>query len=467
MQKTLRASGGRRTDTDMTRGSIFWHLLSFAFPLLVGNIFQQFYNTVDSWVVGNFVSKEAFSAVGTVGPIVNMLIGAFSGLASGAGVVISQYYGAKNDEKVQNAVHTAIALTAIMTVVFTFVGILMTPAMLNLMRTPEDVFPESSAYLTIYFGGMIGLLFYNMGAGILRAVGDSRHPFYFLVVSAIINIVLDLVFVLVFDMGVAGVAWATVVAQAVSALLTVGTLMRSNSGIRLIPKKLRVHMEMLKKIVSVGIPAALQMAVTSFSNVFVQSYINQFGTACMAGWTAYNKIDQLIFMPMQSLAMASTTFVGQNLGMGQVDRAKKGVRMTMAMATLSTVVISGLVILFRTPLVAFFNSDADVISYGTLFLKWMTPFYVLCCVNQIYSGALRGSGDSRAPMVIMLLSFVLFRQVYLFVVSNFIANEILPLAMGYPAGWLLCSLLTLIYYHTRADFGKNRLVSDSEVQGKA
>ena len=463
MQKIMRLTGRQRRDTDMTQGSIYRHLLAFALPLLVGNIFQQFYNTVDSWVVGNFVSKEAFSAVGTVGPIINMLIGMFSGLASGAGVVISQYYGAKNDEKVHNAVHTAIAMTAVMTVIFTVVGILMTPAMLNLMKTPAEVFPESRAYLTIYFSGMIGLLFYNMGAGILRAVGDSQHPFYFLVVSAIINVVLDLVFVIVFDMGVAGVAWATVIAQCTSAVLTVATLMRSHASIRLIVKDIRIHMEMLKKIVTVGIPAGIQMAITSFSNVFVQSYINQFGTACMAGWTAYNKIDQLIFLPMQSLAMASTTFVGQNLGRGQVDRAKKGVNVTMMMATVSTIAISVVVIFFRAPLVRFFNSDAEVISYGTLFLKWMTPFYVLCCVNQIYSGALRGSGDSRAPMIIMLLSFVCFRQLYLFVVSNFIANEILPLAMGYPAGWLLCSLLTLIYYHKMANFNKNRLVSDNEV----
>ena len=464
MQKIMRLSGRKGRDTDMTQGSIVRHLIAFALPLLVGNIFQQFYNTVDSWVVGNFVSKEAFSAVGTVGPIINMLIGMFSGLASGAGVVISQYYGAKNDEKVHDAVHTAIMMTAIMTVLFTIIGIVMTPAMLNLMKTPAEVFPESSAYLRIYFGGMIGLLFYNMGAGILRAVGDSKHPFYFLVASAIVNVVLDLVFVLAFDMGVAGVAWATVIAQCTSAVLTVSTLLRSHASIRLIVKDIRIHMEMLKKIVTVGIPAGIQMAITSFSNVFVQSYINQFGTACMAGWTAYNKIDQLIFLPMQSLAMASTTFVGQNLGRGQVDRAKKGVKVTLWMAMASTLVIAVGVILFRAPLVAFFNSDSEVVYYGTLFIKWLSPFYVLCCVNQIYSGALRGSGDSKAPMVIMLMSFVAFRQLYLFVVSNFIANEILPLAMGYPAGWLLCSTLTLIYYHKMANFNKNRLVSDSEVK---
>lgn len=451
----------------MTQGSIFWHLLTFALPLLVGNIFQQLYNTVDTWVVGNYVSNEAFSAVGTVGPITNILIGSFSGLASGAGVVISQYYGAKNNEKVHDAVHTAIALTTILTVLFTIIGVSMAPTMLRFMKTPESVFPEAQSYLTIYFCGMVGLLFYNMGAGILRAVGDSRHPFYFLMAAAVINTVLDLVFVIVLDMGVAGVAWATVIAQCISALLTVGTLLRNHGAIRLIVKDVRIHMEMLKKIIHVGIPAALQMAVTAFSNVFVQSYINQFGAACMGGWTAYNKIDQLIFLPMQSLALASTTFVGQNLGRGQVDRAKKGVRTTLMMAFASTILISAVVIFFRAGLVNFFNSDSEVIQYGTLFLKYLTPFYVLCCINQIYTGALRGSGDSRAPMVIMLCSFVAFRQLYLFVVSNFIANEILPLAMSYPAGWALCSLLTLIYYHKKANFNKNRLVADSEIKPAA
>lgn len=467
MEKILRMPRRRRHDSDMTEGNISGHLIRFALPLLLGNVFQQLYNTVDTWVVGNYVSNEAFSAVGTVAPIVNMLIGAFSGLASGAGVVISQYYGAKNEEKVHDAVHTAIMLTLILAVLFTMIGIGMTPAMLRFMKTPAEVFPESSAYLTIYFSGMIGMLFYNMGAGVLRAVGDSRHPFYFLVAAAVINTVLDLVFVIVFGMGVQGVAWATVIAQAVSALLTVGTLMRSHACIRLILRDVRIHWEMLRKIILVGIPAALQMAVTSFSNVFVQSYINQFGAACMGGWTAYNKIDQLIFLPMQSLAMAATTFVGQNLGMGQVQRARKGVYITLMMAFASTIVISGAVIAFAPGLVTFFNGDAEVISYGTLFLRRLTPFYVLCCINQIYTGALRGSGDSRAPMIIMLASFVLFRQVYLFVVSNFIANEILPLAMGYPAGWLVCSLSTLIYYHTRRDFGKNRLVAEGEVRSAA
>ncbi len=458
MQKTQRRQA-RQYDVDMTQGSVFHHLLMFSLPLLVGNIFQQLYNTVDTWVVGNFVSNEAFSAVGAVSPIINMLIGAFTGLASGAGVVISQYYGAKDEQKVHDAVHTAIMLTVILTVVFTALGIAMTPMMLRLMKTPADVMPESMTYLTIYFAGMVGLLFYNMGAGILRAVGDSKRPFYYLVVAAVLNTILDLVFVIVFDMGVSGVAYATIIAQAISAILTMLTLMRSEGCIRVVVRDVKLHRQMLKQSIDIGIPAALQMAVTAFSNVFVQSYINQFGANCMSGWTAYTKMDQLIFLPMQSLALAATTFVGQNLGVGHVRRAKHGIRTALWMAIIVTIVVSALVMLFAPFLVAFFNNKPEVISYGTLFLRWLTPFYVLCCINQVYSGALRGAGDSRTPMVLMLLSFVVFRQIYLFVMARFIANEILPLAMGYPAGWLVCSVLTLLYYR-RADLGASRLVQD-------
>ena len=450
-----------RRDVDMTEGSIIRHLITFAFPLLIGNIFQQLYNTVDTWVVGNYVSNEAFSAVGTVGPIINMLIGFFLGLSSGAGVVISQYYGAKKHDKVQDTVHTAILMTIILAVIFTFLGIAMAPFMIRFMKTPESVIPESTAYLTIYFSGVIGLMLYNIGSGILRAVGDSQRPFYFLVVSAVLNTVLDLVFVLAFDMGVEGVALATVLAQCTSAVLVMITLMRSDSCIHLSWKKLKIHWNMMKKIIRVGIPAAIQMAITSFSNVFVQSYINFFGADCMSGWTAYGKIDQLLFLPMQSLALASTTFVGQNLGQNQVERAKKGIAISFGLSVISTIIVMIPVLIFSGSLVAFFNDKPEVIEYGTLFLHWITPFYVLCCVNQVYSGALRGAGNSRAPMVIMLVSFVGFRQLYLFVVANFISNTVLPIAMGYPAGWLLCSALTYIYYKN-VKLSKSRLVEDQE-----
>lgn len=329
-----------RRDVDMTQGSITRHLIQFALPLLAGNVFQQLYNMVDTWVVGNFVSNEAFSAVGTVGPIINMLIGFFMGLSSGAGVVISQYYGAHRPEKVRDTVHTAMVLTLVLCAVFTALGLALIPAMLDLMNTPAEVLPESTAYLSIYFSGITGLLIYNMSSGILRAVGDSRRPFYFLVVSAVLNTGLDLLFVIRFHMGVAGVAWATIIAQAVSAVLMVPVL---------------------------------------------------------------------VFAPQ---------------------------------------------------LTAFFNRKAEVVAYGTLLLRYISPFYLLCCINQIYSGALRGAGNSQVPMVIMLGSFVVFRQIYLYIVSHFITNTLLPLAMGYPAGWLVCSAATLLYYR-RAALGRRRLVEDN------
>ena len=448
----------RRKDVDMTSGNIVRHIFSFALPLLVGNVFQQLYNTVDTWVVGNFVSNEAFSAVGTVGPIINMLIGFFMGLSAGAGVVISQYYGAKREEDVSRAVHTSVVMTLIIGVIFTFIGIGMTPFMLRLMKTPPEVLPESTAYLTIYFSGLMGLMLYNIGSGILRAVGDSQRPFYFLVVCAILNTVLDLLFVLVFHMGVEGVALATILSQGVSAILVMITLLRTGGCIRLSVKKLRLHFDMLSKIVRVGIPAALQMAVTAFSNIFVQSYINYFGADCMSGWTAYAKVDQLLFLPMQSISLASTTFVGQNLGRNQPERARQGVSVALKMALCATVIMMIPLLIFAAPIVGFFNDKPQVIEYGAMLLRWMSPFYVLCCFNQIYSGALRGAGNTKAPTIIMLSSFVLFRQIYLYVMSG-ICNEIIPIAMSYPAGWLLCSSLTSLYYH-KVRLGKTRLVED-------
>lgn len=448
-----------RYDVDMTKGNITRHLVNFALPLLLGNLFQQLYNMVDTWVVGNYVSNEAFSAVGTVGPVINTLIGFFLGLSSGAGVVISQYYGAGREEKVQQAVHTALMLTLALGVVFTAAGIAMTPLMLQLMKTPAEVAPEQATYLRIYFAGVIGLLLYNMGSGILRAVGDSRRPFYFLVVSAVLNTVLDLLFVIKFHMGVEGVAYATIIAQAVSAVLTLWVLMGAEGGIRLELRALRFTWSVLRQIVAVGIPAALQMAITAFSNVFVQSYINYFGPDCMSGWTAYNKVDQLMILPVQSISMANTTFVGQNLGVGDTPRAKKGVRTSLWLSVAVTAVLLIPVLLFAPDLTAFFNSKAEVVSYGALLLRLLSPFYFFFCINQIYAGALRGAGNSQVPMWIMLGSFVVFRQIYLYIMANLISNEIIPIALSYPAGWFVCSVATLLYYH-HCKFDSHRLVGD-------
>lgn len=456
MTLSLRSVFAVKKDVDMTVGNIVSLLAKFSLPLLLGNIFQQLYNTVDAWVVGNFVSNEAFSAVGTVGPIINVLIGFFLGLSAGAGVVISQFYGAGEKEKVNRVVHSCMTVTFIMCIIFTAIGLLATPFTLQMMKTPDDVFPESRAYLTIYFAGVSGLLIYNMGSAIMRAVGDSGRPFIFLCISAVMNIALDLLFVIKFSLGVRGVAYATIISQGVSAVLVIGSLIRSDNCVRFSFLKMNLDRKMLGLVFKVGIPSAVQMAVTAFSNIFVQSYINQFGSDMMGGWTAYQKLDAFLFMPMQSVAIGVTTFVGQNLGKQQVDRAKKGVRIGFAMSIVITFVILVPIFVFAPHFTAFFNSKPEVIENGALLLHWLSPFYLINCVNQIYAAALRGSGNTRTPTFIMLFSYVLFRQIYLFVVSNFISNTIIPLAMGYPIGWILCSLIMYIYYR-KADLSEFRL----------
>lgn len=438
---------------NMTEGSIPRLLIMFAIPLLLGNIFQQFYNMVDSWVVGNYVSNEAFSAVGTVGPIINMLIGFFMGLSSGASVVIAQYFGAGKEEEVKKTVHTAVMMTIVLAVLITVLGLVLMPLMLRLMNVPENVMPEARRYLSIYFAGVAGLLFYNIGAAILQATGDSKRPFYFLAAAALLNVVGDLTFILVFHMGVEGVAYATIIAQFVSAVLIFRVLLKTDSIVRVEPSKIKIHGEYLARIIRVGIPAALQMAVISFSNIFVQSYINHFGADCMSGWTAYSKVDALMLLPMQSIGLATTTFVGQNIGVGKVDRVKECVRVSLLLSLAATVIPMIPVMIFAPQLTAFFNSKPQVITYGTMFLRWISPFYALTCSSNVQSAALRGSGDTRAPMLIMIFSFVIFRQIYLFIMANFISNTVLPIVMGYPAGWLVCTILTAVYY-MKADLTK-------------
>lgn len=435
-----------RHDTDMTQGSISGLLFAFAVPLMLGNLFQQLYNTVDSLIVGNFVSKQALAAVGCTGPIINTLIGLFSGLATGASVVISQYYGAKDEEKLGKAVHTTVMLTLVTCVVLTVVGVWATPLMLELMDTPPDVFSEAELYLRIYFGGVSGLLLYNIGSGILRAVGDSTRPLYFLIFSAVMNTVLDLFFVAVLKQGIAGAAIATIISQFVSAILVMLLLLRSKDSYRLEISRLRMHKGMLRRICNIGIPSSLQMGITAFSNIFVMGYINHFESSCMAGWTAYNKLDALAMLPMQSLSLALTTFVGQNLGAGDLKRAKAGPRYGLIMGYIVTAIILVPMMVFAPQLTALFNDDREVIEFGTLFVRLCTPFYVAFVINQVYSGALRGAGDAKNTMYIMLFSFVVFRQIYLFIVSRMGATAGV-IALGYPMGWMMCSALLLIYYY--------------------
>lgn len=447
-----------RNDADMTQGSIWPLLLRFAVPLAVGMLFQQLYNTVDMVVVGQFVGTEAQAAVGSVSSIVNMLVGLCSGLSMGAGVVISQAYGAHDKERLQASVHTTVSLTFVLCAIATAVGLLIARPMLRAMSTPEDVFDEASLYLTIYFAGISGLLIYNMGGSVLRAVGDSKRPLYFLVFSAVVNTGLDLLFVIAFHLGVAGVALATILAQGLSAALVLVTMTLEKGDYGLRWNRLRMEQSTLREVLRIGWPSGIQQALTAFSNVFVQSYINRFGEATMAGWGSYNKLDAFIIVPAMAIAQASTTFVGQNWGARQPRRARQGARQSMALSLISTAVLAALLLLFSHPLMRLFSPDPDVIDNGVRFVRIITPFYLAMCMNQILSGSLRGIGNARTPMLIMLGSFVVFRQVCLFV-STKLGGGFVAVALAYPMGWVLCTLLLAAAYRRSALF-------DPEMQEK-
>ncbi len=439
-----RLSRGR--DADMTQGVIWKHLLSFSIPMALGLLFQQLYNTVDAVVVGRFVGQTALAAVGSVGSILNTLVGFCIGLSAGAGVVISQRYGAHDEEGLSDAVHTAISVTLILSVVTAALGTAIVTPMLHLMDMPESAFGEAKEYVTIYFLGIGGLLVYNMGSGILRAVGDARRPLYFLIFSALLNIAGDLLFVVGFHLGVAGVAYATILSQLCSAVLVMTVLTRTDAPYAIRWRRLRIARPMLRSIFSLGLPSGIQQAVTSFSNVFVQSYINYFDTACMAGWASYNKIDAFILIPVQSISLAAATFVGQNYGAGDLRRANKGVKQAMRMALAVTAILAVGVVLARRQLLGLFSEEKDVVEYGARFILLISPFYLMICFTSIYPGALRGIGSAKTPVAIMLVSFVLFRQAYLFANARLFGNSFILTSLAYPMGWVVCTILLMVFY---------------------
>ena len=430
----------------MTRGPILKQLLMFAVPLLFGNIFQMLYNTVDSIVVGNFVGKEALAAVGSTTMIINMLVFFFNGFSVGAGVVIGQRFGAKEEKELHTAVETTMALTFAFCVLFTIIGMSYVRPMLYLMATPEDVFDNAASYLNIYFSGISGLLIYNMGSGILRAVGNTTLPLMFLVLTSIMNIILDLFFVIVLHMGIEGVAYATILSQFISALLTLLLLSRTKEIYRLVWRDLRIDKTVTKLIFAVALPAGIQSVITAFSNTFVQAYINYFGSSCMAGWSCYNKLDQVVFLTTQSIAMAATSFVSQNIGAKQEERANRGTIVSMLLAVSTIVAVGGILVLNARSAVMLFTQDESVIAFGVMFIRTNTMFVLFNGVNHVLAGALRGRGDSRGPMYIMLMGFVVLRQIYLFILTRFISNTPRPVGFSYPVGWMLTMVMELGYY---------------------
>ena len=437
---------GGSTARDMTSGPILAQLVLFAIPLLLGNVFQLLYSMVDTLVVGNFVSTQALAAVGSTTMIVNTIVFFFNGLSIGATVIIGQNYGAKDEDTLHIAVETTMAMTFIVSVIFTAIGVAFVGPMLRFMSTPEDVIPDATVYLRIYFAGISGLMIYNMGSGILRAVGDSKRPLYFLIFTSIVNTVLDLFFVIVLHAGIAGVAYATILAQFISAFLVMLLLTRTDDIYKLTWRDLRLNMPIFRKIMSVGLPTAIQSTITGFSNVFVQSYVNVFGSACMAGWSCYNKLDQFIYLPMQSLANSATTFVSQNIGAKQEERANRGTSGAIFMAMGITAVIAAALVIFAAPATRIFTKDEAVVAYGSLFIRMNTLFLIMNCVNHVLAGALRGRGDSKAPMFIMLGCFVVLRQIYLFVATRFFANTEIIVGLGYPVGWTSCFIVEVSYF---------------------
>ena len=450
----------QQSDTDMIEGGIFKSILWFSIPLLIGNFFQQLYNTVDSYVVGNFVNTNALAAVGASTPVINMLVGFFMGLSAGAGVVISQYFGGKQKEEMSRAVHSSVALTALLSIVFTGAGMVLTKPLLRAIGVPEEVLPHTSLYLLIYFGGITFSLFYNMGAGILRAVGDSKHPLIYLAVASLVNIALDFLFVCGFHMGIAGVAIATIIAQAVSSAMVLYKLMHTQEDYRIELRKVRFHKKMVRRIVSLGFPAALQQSITSFSNVVVQSYINFFGAAAMAGYSAMLRIDGFLQLPLQSFNMAITTFVGQNIGARKYKRVKKGIWAAWAMCSLVILVGSVCMYFFASFLISIFTDDAQVIANGSGMLRIFSTAYIILPVIQILNGALRGAGLSKIPMFFMLGCFVVLRQIYLMIAVPMTHNMFVVLT-GWPVTWVICAIGMLIYY-VKADW----LPKEAEEQGE-
>ena len=438
----------KTTTRDLTQGNIARQILLFSLPLMLGNVFQMLYNTVDSIVVGNFVGTQALAAVGSTTMIVNLFVFFFNGFSVGAGVVIGNFFGGKRYEELHDAIETVMTATLILCVLFTGISILLVKPMLHFMATPDDVFASAVTYLTIYFAGISGLLIYNIGSGILRAVGDTTRPLYYLILTSVLNIILDLLFVIVFHLGIAGVALATILSQFISAFLILYLLTMTKDIYRLSWKDLHLDMDILRRVFSVGLPAGIQSIITAFSNIFVQSYINYFGSGVMAGWSCYNKIDMFIMLPMNSLALAATTFVSQNIGAGQEKRADEGTRTTILLTLGITGVIAVAIYAFAPLAVELFTQDSEVVNYGSMFLRLNVFFMLFNCINHVLAGALRGRGDSRAPMVIMLTGFVAVRQTYLFIMTRFIANTPGAVGFGYPVGWMATCVMELLYWYS-------------------
>lgn len=432
--------------TRMTEGTIWKQILAFAFPIFLGNLFQQLYNTADSLIVGNFLGSNALAAVSSSGNLIFLMVGFFNGIAMGAGVVIARYYGAKEMKEVQRAVHTTIAFGLAAGILLTIAGTLLTARILIWMGTPADVLPESATYFRIYFMGSLSFVMYNIFVGILQSVGDSRHPLVYLIISSIVNILLDLLFVGVMGFGVGAAAMATILSQFLSAFLCFYRLLRkSPEEYRVSVRAIRFDLPMLKQIISNGLPAGFQNSIIAFANVIVQSNINKFGKMAVAGCGAYSKIEGFGFLPITCFSLALTTFISQNLGARQYARAKKGARFGILCSIVSAELV-GIFLYFAIPLlIRAFNRTPEVIAYGTAQARTVTLFYFLLAFSHCIAGILRGAGKASVPMITMLCFWCIVRVTYITVIVRLIP-VIEVIFWAYPLTWTLSSIVFLLYF---------------------
>ena len=437
----------------LTEGVIWKKLLMFAFPILLGNIFQQLYNAVDALIVGHFMDNSALAAVTSSGSLIFMLVGFFNGIAIGAGVVIARFYGAKDHQGLKLAVHTDIAFGLVAGVILTILGVSFTPTILQWMGTPENVLPNSISYFRFYFLGAIFVVMYNICVGILQAVGDSKHPLYYLIVSSLLNVVLDLLFVGVFRWGVWSAAFATSLSQGVSVVLCLRRLMKYDTPYRLYLRQIRFHLPTLRNVIRFGLPSGVQNSIIAFANLIVQSNINRFGDAAMAGCGSYAKVEGFAFLPITCFAMALSTFIGQNLGAKQYDRVKKGVRFGVLCSVTLAELVGVAIFFFGNDLVALFGNDPDMVAYGARQARVEALAYFLLAFSHCIAGIMRGAGKATVPMFTMLISWCAIRIIYITVMIRQF-NRIEVIFSAYPLTWFISSVIFLVYF-LKADWLHN------------
>lgn len=429
----------------MTEGCIWRKIVKFALPICWGNLFQQLYNIVDSVVVGNYVGRDALAAISSTGSLIFLLVGFFGGIFMGAGVVISKYFGANKKESVQKAIHTSIAFAIIAGIILTVVGTLLTPQILRLMGTPDSVFSNATLYVRIYFMGILSVVLYNTSSGIFQAVGDSKHPLYYLIISSIVNVVLDLIFVVIFKWGIGGAAFATIISQTVSVVLSFYKLSTTNDVYKVDFKKIHIDPRILKEIIRLGLPAGIQNSVIALANVVVQANINAFGSVAMAGCGSYSKIEGFVFIPITSFAMSMTTFIGQNLGAKKYDRAKEGAKFGIITSIILAEIIGVIFFILAPQLISLFNGEPEVVQFGTSQSRTIALFYFLLAFSHCIAGILRGAGKAVVPMFVMLLCWCIIRVTYITITTHFIPM-IQVVFWAYPLTWFLSSIIFLIYY---------------------